>query len=499
MKIIQRTLVLILLLNVSNVVGDGFKNPGRYLEENVLTHTMKNGITVMMLNRGNAPTVALIISFRVGSSDESYRTIGMAHMLEHMLFKGTDTIGTTDFRKEKKILDAIEAVGETIDKLRLVNPRNVKIPALEKRLSELQKEHRKYIRSAPYSRIYSSNGGVGFNAFTSRDRTAYVIELPTSKLEMWARLESERLRNPIMREFYLERNTVYEERLMRYESEGSGMLYEKFIAAAYIAHPYRHPIIGWRSNIKFLSIQDLKRFYWTHYVPERMTITVVGKQDTKKTVAILEKYFGAMRKRPVPPETAIQEPPQQGERRITVRHESRPRLIVGWHKPTAPSRDDFVCDIISGLLTDGKTSRLYRSLILDRKIASSVSSYNGYPGARYDNLFLIEAAPRHPHTLGELEKALYEEIVELRKTLGTDEMTKVLNRIEASMVFDLDSNMGIARLLSYYQTVFNDWHYITTYFDAVKRIGVEDVRRVLDEYFIQRNRTVGMLESEEKK
>jgi predicted Zn-dependent peptidase len=499
MKRVKNILLLFFgLLFISDAVLGEFKSSGLYLEKNVFTATLSNGIKVVMLNRGNTPTLALITSFRVGSVDESYRMIGMAHMLEHMLFKGTDTIGTKDFKREKKILDEIEAIGETLDRLKLKNPDNTRISYLKIRLKALQKEHRKFVLSSPYSRIYSSNGGVGFNAFTSRDRTAYVIELPASKLEIWARLESERLLRPVMREYYLERDTVLEERSMRYESSGTGKLFEKFIAAAFIAHPYRHPTIGWESNIQSLSIRDLKSFYWSNYIPSRMTITIVGRHDVKKTLRILEKYFSRIKKRPEPPELAVREPQQEGERRVVLRLKFSPYLVIGWHKPTFPSKEDFASDVISGLLTDGKTSRLYRSLVLEKKIATSVDSWNGYPGVRYNNLFVIEAAPRHPHTVEQLERAIYQEIEEMRNNLKKEEIERVLNRIEASMVFDLDTNMGIARLLSYYQTIFEDWRYVVRYMDRIKAIGIDDIKKTLDTYFVESNRTVGVLIKREK-
>jgi predicted Zn-dependent peptidase len=175
-----------------------------------------------------------------------------------------------------------------------------------------------------------------------------------------------------------------------------------------------------------------------------------------------------------------------------------PYLVIGWHKPTFPSKVDFASDVISGLLTDGKTSRLYRSLVLEKKIATSVDSWNGYPGVRYNNLFVIESTPRHPHTVEQLERAIYHEIEEMRNNLRQEEIKRVLNRIEASMVFDLDTNMGIARLLSYYQTIFDDWRYVVRYMDRVRAITVDDIKKTLDKYFVESNRTVGMLIKSEK-
>lgn len=487
-------ILLLTILHPAALPAAHITDGGQYLNDNVKTETLRNGIKVLMLNRGYAPTLALIISFKVGSTDESYDTMGMAHLLEHMLFKGTDRIGTTNYREEKKILDRIAAVGDTIDRLMLQNPDNSRIPELKKELQQLQIQHRKYTVSSTYDKIYTANGGVGFNASTSRDNTAYYIELPASKLELWADLESERLRNPVMRGFFLERNTVLEERLMRYDSDGVSGLYEKFLGTAFIAHPYRHPTIGWASNIPHLSIYDVERFYRTHYIPARMTITVIGKQDTGKTLKTLEKYFGKMEPRPNPVETAIREPKQTGEKRFVYKYEANPYLLIGWHKPTVPSRYDYIFDIVANLLSDGKTSRLYKSLVLEKKVAASVNVWNGFPGARYDNLFVVAATPRAPHSAVELEKEIYSEIARLKKDLTQHELQKVINRIESSMVFDLDSNMGICRLLSYYQTIFNDWRYVVNYTRTVKGITIAEIHEAVDAYLTKDNRTVGILE-----
>lgn len=465
----------------------------RYLSQKVVEARLSNGIKVLLVDRGYTPTLALIISFKVGSADESYETIGAAHLLEHMLFKGTDKIGTKDFAAEKKLLDEIEAIGETLDYLLIANPKNCMIPKLTMQLKELQEKHRKYVTDERYDKIYSLHGGIGFNAGTSRDMTSYVIELPSSKLELWADLESERLRNPIFREYYTERDTVYEERLMRTDSDGGSLLFETFIATAFSAHPYRHPIIGWESNIKALSIRKITDFYYQHYIPSRMTITIVGKQDVQKTIALLESRFGKMSKRPNPKQTAIKEPPRRGEKRCVVKFNSNPLILIGWHVPSFASNDYYALDVVEGLLGQGKTSRLYKSLVLDKKIASSIDAWNGYPGSRFSALFIINATPRPPHTTRDLEKAIYDEISRMKSDLRDDEIQNVQNRIESSLVFTLEGNMGIAHYLSYYDTVTGDWRNFANYFDSIKKIDKNDVLRVLDTYFIEDNRTVGEL------
>ncbi len=486
--------VFLVLIMIAADPGLGaIRDAGEYLKKNVVTRKLKNGITVILLNRGYAPVLAFEISFRVGSVEESYRTMGAAHLLEHMLFKGTETIGTKDWGRERAIQSRMEAVGETIDRLRLTDPGNARLPALEAELRRLQKEQAALVVSTPYDAIYAENGGVGFNASTSKDKTGYYIELPASKLEMWAKMESERLISPVLREYYLERNNVLQERLMHYDSKGTGLIYEKFMATALIAHPYRHPIIGWRSNIPYLSIEDIRKFYRDNYVPSRMTITIVGMQDAEKTFEVMEKYFGALEERPDPDPVTVREPKQIGERRFTMSFESNPYLIIGWHKPAFPSRDDLACDVISEMLTGGKSSRLYRALVLEKKIASSISAWNGAPGSRYDNLFTIFATPRQPHTPEELERAIYDEMGRFFEDVSEAELRKVVNGIESGVVFGLETNKGIAHLLSYYQTLYGEWKYAAEYLAMIKKVTIKDVKSMKDKYFSGSNRTVGIL------
>ncbi len=473
--------------------ADKPEDPLAILRESVSYRRLGNGISVIVVNRGYSPTLALITSFHVGSADESYRTIGTAHLLEHMLFKGTDKVGTKNYAMEKPLLDQIELIGDSLDKIRMENPNDKRIPGLANQLKKLQADASAYVVSSPYDKAYTSNGGVGFNASTSRDMTSYYIELPSAKLELWAQMESERLRNPVMREFYLERNAVMEERLMRYDSKGTAGLMERFIAAAFVAHPYRHPIIGWPSNIKFLSVFDVKDFYKTNYIPSRMTITIAGKQNPEETFALVEKYFGKLEGKDNGGDIPVKEPARRGEARVDYVFDANPFLFIGWAKPTFHSPDDAVCDLIAGLLADGKTSRLYRSLVIDKKLASSVDAWADFPGARYDNIFVIAAEPRHPHTAQELESAIYEEI-ELMKTEITDEeIARVISREEASFIFDLASNKGVANTLNYYQTVYGDWQYALRYLEAIRTVTPARVKEVLAKYFVKENRTVGTL------
>ncbi|MBN1533995.1 MAG: insulinase family protein [Spirochaetes bacterium] len=464
-----------------------------YLKKHVVTRKLPNGITLIMLNRGFAPTLAFELAFRVGSADESYRTAGAAHMLEHMLFKGTDKLGTNDYRKEKMYLKKIEETGERLDRLKLTDPRSDEIPRLKARLKKLQGEHSRYVVRSPYDKVYTENGGVGFNASTSRDMTGYYIELPSSKLQLWAEIESERLRRPVLREYYIERENVMEERLMRTDSSGIGALYERFIATAFMSHPYRHPVIGWGSNIPYLSLRDVENFYWTRYIPSRMTITVVGRQDTDRTVKVIRKYFGPIKSRPAPPENTVAEAPITGERRFVYYFQSNPYLLIGWIKPAFPDPVDYTFEMIQEVLSGGKSSRLYRSLVVEKKIASSVSAWNGFPGVRDKNLFVVAATPQPSHTLEELEGEIYREMDRLKEDVAAEEMESARNRMESRFVLGLADNEEVAGLLSYFQTVYGDWQELLRYMEQIRRVTPADMKAAAERYLHDRNRVVGML------
>ncbi|HNX24840.1 MAG TPA: pitrilysin family protein [Spirochaetota bacterium] len=483
--------LIFLMISVNNYSTE--VDTTEYFKTKVVEKRLKNGIVLLMMDRGFSPTLAFHISFRVGSVDESYSTSGAAHILEHMLFKGTDKLGTKDYQKEKPILNRIEAVGETIDRLRLENPGSGEIKKLEAELKSLEVRQSELAISSPYDMLYTSNGGVMFNASTSRDMTGYYIQLPSDRIELWAETESARLKNPVFREYYKERDNVFEERLMRYQTSGDGLLQEAFFAAAYSAHPYRHPTIGWESNIKYMSINDIRKFYNTYYIPSRMTITVVGKQNPEETYNTIKKYFEDIKPRPEPGEIKIIEPEQVGEKRISVYFKSRPSIMIGWKKPTAPAKDDYAFDIMQTALGTGKSSRLYKSLVLEKKLASAVYAWNGAPGSRYDNMFIVYAAPVAGVSLETLEKEIYSEMSRFRKEIDSAEIDRVKNLSESSFIFMLDNNDGIAGQLSYYQTVFKDWRYLANYLENLNKVSVEDIYSAFDKYIKDNNRTVAVL------
>ncbi|MEW6615709.1 MAG: pitrilysin family protein [Thermodesulfobacteriota bacterium] len=471
------------------------------LKGRVEEHTLKNGMKILILKRQYSPTVSFFMSFKVGSADEYSGISGTAHLLEHMLFKGTKMLGTRDYLKEKKILDEIDQVALRLDNEILKGKKadEAKINKLKAELGRLQKRHKRYVVKDEIDSIYSKNGGVGLNASTSYDITRYMVSLPSNRVDLWAKIESDRMLNPVLREFYSERDVVTEERRQRIDSSPDGKLYENFMAAAFIAHPYRRPIIGWMSDLMFLKKRTTERFFKTYYAPNNTVVAVVGDIDTSKTLEIIKKYFEHIPSQPIPSFIPTKEPEQMGERRLKVKFDANPSLIIGYHKPTVPDFDDYVFDIIDGILSSGRTSRFYKRLIDEEKIAVSVETANGLPGARYPNLFAIFAAPRHPHTTTELEQAIYREIERLkREPVNERELRKIKNQLQVGFIRALNSNSGLASKLSYYQTVAGDWRYIEDQLDVIERITPQDILKAVRKYLAEDNRTVAELVKKEK-
>jgi len=476
-------LLLILVLSFPASAGT--------LTEKVREHTYPNGLKLLMVERHDSPTVAAYLAIRVGAVDETSRNRGCAHLLEHMMFKGSGTLGTTDYQREKTILDAIERTGGRLDALRDRRKSDPKeMAALAAALKRLQKEHKKYVVKDEAARIYAENGGIGFNASTSEDLTTFTVSLPANKLELWAAIESDRMQNAVFREFYTERDVVKEERRRSAESSPASFLYENLLAAAFTVHPYRHPVIGWMSDISHLTLAETRAFYKRYYAPVNTVITLVGDIDPARAEALVGRYFGGIPAgTPAPPVPEV-EPPQRGEKVVHLRFEAEPRLAVAFHKPTLPGRTDYVMDLIDQILTAGRTSRLYRALVLKKQLASSVSSY-GAPGSRYPNLFIITATPRHPHTLDEVRRAIEEELRRLaEQQVSRVALAAARNRLRVDLLRRLQSNAGLAATLSYYQAVAGDWRYLVTYDRIVAGITPEEIMKTARRIFTPENRTL---------
>jgi predicted Zn-dependent peptidase len=468
------------------------------LEARVVEETLPNGMRVIVLPRRQSPTVALSMQFRVGAAQEAEGASGLAHLLEHMMFKGTRTLGTRNWAAERPLLERIEAIVEDLDaeRRRGADADAATLAALEARLAVVQDEARALVVKDEIDAIYTANGSHDFNASTGVDVTTYKISLPANRLPLWARIESERLREPVMREFYSEREVVREERRQTYESDPSRKLMELLLASAFVAHPYRRPVIGWDADVRFLRAPAAERFFRTWYAPNNTVLAAVGDVDPPAFLALVRAAFGPLPPQPLPADSATAEPEQNGERRVTLVWDARPELMIGHHKPTLPTFEDYVFDLIDGLLATGRTSRLHRRLVEEKQVAVSVSAVNGLPGGRYPNLFTIMATPRAPHTAAEVEAEIDAELERLAtEPAGAEEISRVKNQLRAEMIRGLQSNEGLASTLAYYETLAGDWRYLTTHLEQLDKITPADILAVAAKYLRPENRTVAVIVS----
>ncbi len=475
------------------------------LTDRVVEQKLANGMTILMVERHQTPVVSLNMTFGVGGVNEQVGQTGLAHLYEHMAFKGTRTVGTKNYEQERPVLEEWFRVGTELEqRQRDLARRNQTKPSspedlavteqLQKRFSELQEQAGQFVAGNEMALLYQRQGGVGLNAATGKDLTRYMINLPANRLPLWAALEADRMAYPVLREFYKERGVVMEERRLRNDDSPSGLLYETFTSAAFRAHPYGIPTIGWESDILSLTPADTEAFFKAHYGPGNATIAIVGDINPKDVMVLIEQTFGKIQAGPKQPPIVTVEPPQRGERRVEVEFDAEPSVVIGFHKPALGHPDDYVFDVIDSVLGDGLTSRLYTNLIREKRIAASVNSDSNYPGVRSPNLFVLTATPLAPHTTAEIEAAIYAELERLKtEPVSEKELEKVLNNLDADLVRALRSNGGLASQLALYQTVAGDWRYVVKARDKIATVKPADIQRVAAEYFTKSNRTVATL------
>jgi len=470
-------------------------------EKRTSQRKLDNGLTVIILERRDAPVFSYATYVNTGSSQEVVGITGLAHMFEHMAFKGSDRLGTKDWPAEQRALAKVEEAYAAYDRARRAetNRDEAKVAELEKAWRAAITEADAYVINDEFSQIIDRAGGVGLNAGTSSDATMYFYSLPSNRFELWAYLESERFRRPVFRQFYAERDVVVEERRMRVESNPFGRLLEQFLTTAFMAHPYGVSGIGWPSDLQTISATDAEAFAKIHYVPSNMVITIVGDVSASEAWPIIEKYFGRLPKAPAPEALRTVEPKQIAERVVTLRETAQPLYLEGYHRPAITHPDSATYDVISMLMSTGRTSRLYKSLVRDQKIAAQASGFNGFPGEKYPNLFTFLGVTTPGHTPDELAAAMRKEIERLKtEDVPEAELQSVKTRVKAGLIRQLASNSGLALQLASYQTLFGDWRELFRDVERIDKVTAADVRRVANATFIDSNRTVAKLESAPK-
>jgi predicted Zn-dependent peptidase len=467
-------------------------------EKRITVKKLANGLTILICERPEAPVFSFFTLVDAGSVQDPMGKTGLAHMFEHMAFKGTDTIGTKDYSAEKPALEKVETTYAAYlrERDKTVGRDEAKLKQLEKGWKDAIAEADKYVVPNQFGKIIEQSGGQDLNASTDYDETEYHYSLPTNRLELWAYLESERFLHPVMREFYKERNVVIEERRMRTDSNPIGRLLEQFGASAFEAHPYHRPTVGWMSDLNSFSATDAKKFFDEYYVPANMVVAVAGDVKAADVLPILEKYFGRLPASEKSDETTTKEPPQNSERKVVLKDKSQPLYLEGYHRPDYMSKDDAVYDAITDLMSEGRTSRLYRALVRDKKIAAFSAGFSGLPGIKYPHLFAFYAFPLPGHAPQEVADAIHVEIERLKKEDISDEELKMIKtRAKANLIRGLAENEGLANQLATYQTRYGDWRELFRSVDRIDRVTKADIRRVANETFNDTNRTVGIIEN----
>jgi predicted Zn-dependent peptidase len=486
-------LVALLLLVASSATAQDLAS----FEKRTQLRVLDNGLTVIILERRDAPVFSYATMVNTGSAQEVPGITGLAHMFEHMAFKGSDQIGSKDWKAEEAALRRVEETYAVYQQARsAVKPDAAQVANLEKAWKDAIAEADKYVALDEFSSVVDRAGGVGMNAFTSSDQTGYFFSLPSNRFELWAYLESERFRKPVFRQFYKERDVVFEERRMRTESSPFGRLFEQFLGAAFMAHPYGFPTVGWPSDLQSFSATDAEEFFKKYYVPANMVVAVVGDVNAAEAWPVIERYFGRLPKSPAPPALRTVEPPQIGERMVTLRETAQPIYMEGYHRPASTHPDSAVYDVISMLLSSGRTSRLYKSLVRDKKIAAAAAGFNGFPGEKYPNLFTFYAIPTPGHTTDELSGAIRAEIDRIKtEEISAEELASVKTRVKAGLIRQLSGNSGLALQLASYQSMFGDWRELFRDVERIDRVTAADVKRVASSTFTDNNRTIGRLEN----
>jgi predicted Zn-dependent peptidase len=453
---------------------------------------LENGMRVLLLPRPGAPTISFVMQFGIGGVHEHLGTTGVAHLLEHMLFKGTETIGTTDVQAERAVFTRADSVHALMLEARAAND-SVALRRLGQELGAIEDEARAYVVPNELDRIFTRAGAQGLNATTTSESTSYFVELPANRAELYFALEADRMANPVFREFYTERDVVTEERRMRVDASPGGTLYEKHLAAAFDVHPYGVPVVGWMSDLETLGRDDVAAYYRRFYRPNNAVLAVVGAFDAEEVEAWARRWFGPIpRGEDAPPVLAV-EPPQRGERRVELVWDAEPQLRIGWRVPAATHPDAPALAVLTSILTGGRASRLHRRLVIQDRTAASVFATIG-PGSLHPRLFQLDATPIHPATPAQLEEAIYEEVAGLAAAgPSAEEVERVRNQAAAAAVRRLQSNLGLAFQLADSESLFGDWRETFRATEHLRVVTAEDVRRVAAAYLTADRRTVATL------
>lgn len=467
-----------------------------YLEraiKQITTFKLDNGMKFIVMENPDAPVVSFVTYADVGGVDEPDGKTGVAHFLEHLAFKGTQQIGTTNYTAEAPLLDRLDEIFTQIKTAKAAG-KTEQVKKLTEQFNQVQAEAAKYVQQNALGQIIDTAGGVGLNAATASDWTTYFYSLPSNKLELWMSLESERFLQPVFREFYKEQEVILEERRMRTDNSPIGQMIEAFLGTAFTEHPYKRPVIGYNEDIRNLTRQDVQGFFDTYYGPSNLTVAIVGDVNPEEVKQLAQIYFGRYKAKPQPPKVTKVEPQQSKTREVTLKLASQPWYLEGYHRPAITHPDHATYEVIATLLSSGRTSRLYKSLVEEKKVALVAQGFNGFPGDKYPNMVLFYAQNAPQATIDQVQQALAQEIERLKvEPVSAEELQRVKTQLKASLVRSLDSNLGMARSLVQYEVKTGNWRNLFDQLTAIEAVTAADVQRVAKTTFTPENRTIGRI------
>jgi predicted Zn-dependent peptidase len=467
---------------------------------------LDNGMKLLMVERHESPAVTAGWATHVGSVNEEVGATGIAHLFEHMMFKGSPTIGTSDYEREAEIMAELDELrlemeaeyevmretkrrGEIEGSIYLPENQTEVLAGLREKMKVLQDRQKEFIVKDEIAQIYTEAGASGQNAGTGEDFTIYFITVPANKLELWFWMESERLLNAVFREFYTERDVVREERRMRTESDPTAKFEEQFDFMFWGSVPYHHPVVGWPSDVESITRAQAQKFFATYYAPNNITVAMVGDFDSEEALALAKKYFGRIPRGETPPPPVVTEEIEQlAERRMIAYADANPSVKIRWHTVPFAHNDFFALDMVESILSE-RTGRLYKSLVEAEQIATG-EPYAAHSPLKYAGYLEINAdlADGVDHLIA--EQALLAEIERLKSEPVPDrELKKVKNQSLANSFRRLQSNFYLWLQLLFYD-VWDDWRFLNESTAQYGAVTAEDVQRVANTYFTDTGRNV---------
>lgn len=467
------------------------------LEKQVKEFTLPNGLRFLVVERPQSPVFSFQTVVNSGSASDQVGTTGLAHMMEHMAFKGTALIGGKDYAKEAPLLSAEEAAWDRFYTERAKGTRadTAVLRKLEKAFSDAKEAARAQVETNAFTGLLEQNGAQGVNAFTADDITAYFCSLPSNRLELWALMEGGRMAYPVFREFYTERDVVYEERRMRYESSPIGRLLWEFTTNSFVAHPYGFGGIGYPSDLKSFSREEGEAFYKHNYVAKNMCVALVGDVKLDEVKQLATKYWSDVSDAPAPHPLDTVEPEQRAERRILLEDDAQPYILIGWHIPAASDPTYPAYEAAASLLGGGAFARLNKELVKEKKIVTGLQAGTGFPGEEYPNLFVVFAAPAAGQDPLAVEKEIYRVMDEVMTTkpFTNEELAGYKVRVRAQKIGAAESNSSLAGELAQAQMTRGDWREFFRGAERVQALTTADLMTALKKSIVKNNRTVAMI------